>query len=461
MIEFFQTYKYLLLQASLSIPLTLLLTFLKIPVFFLHGLFTYIHPDNLSNGVKAAIRRPESSDSASGVPSKTSSELRKRTKSKDKFEFDESNAQIFRLKLDEAHLQSRLYFNEYRNVFTISFVAIACFFLQVYLNRVSEKSGFFSNGVFVPVLLGFVGVFKLVILMGKLSFEKSASRRSEKQLSVLFGILGVILGSMTSYTFTSSVLDFNFGSIDGFGRFFIAVFMGCSAAFLFIPAVKSARSFWLGTDQLRSNLSMITCGWFARVVLYANYLVTTLTALLWIKPLSEMLVNKNMNETKSAGSINEIGNAERLLGNVGFSPSDFGKLRICFLFFSGVLQLVALRPNLQMYLNEALLSWYQRLHASKVPDLDFSRAKVFLHNHYLCLVVLQFLAPPVLILLFLGFSQVDGGYLHNFQNVCSLLPCSAFVKEAAFFMAWWVIFVSAVYTSATIVLFRRGDLYVS
>ncbi|KAF4399768.1 hypothetical protein G4B88_022851 [Cannabis sativa] len=449
MIEFFLTYKNLLLQALLSLSLTLFLVFLKIPIFFLHGLFTYIHPDNLSNGVKAAIRRPDTSDSTS----KNNTELRKRNKSKDKFEFDENNAQIFRLKLDEAHLQSRLFSDDYRNAFTISFVAISCFLLHVYLSSsASEESGF---GILVPVLLGSVAVFKLLILLAKLSFEKSASRRSEKLLCVVLGILGLILGSVTCCRFTSLVLDFDFGSIDGFGRMFIAVFMSCTSTILFMPSMKIARSFWLGTDQIRSNLSVMTCEWYGRFVLYANYLLMTLTGLLWIKPLSELLVINN-NNTK-----NSIRNAERLAGNIGFSPSEFDKLRIWLLVLSGVLQLVALRPNLQMYLNEALLSWYQRLHASKVPDLDYSRAKVFLHNHYLCLVVIQFFAPPMLILLFVGFSQVDGHYFDNYQFMCSLLPCSAFVKEVGLFMAWWVVFVSSVYTSATIALFRCGNLYLS
>ncbi|GMN44634.1 hypothetical protein TIFTF001_013830 [Ficus carica] len=459
MIQFFQTYKNLLLQSSVSISLTALIIFLKIPIFFLHGLHTYIHPENLSNGVRAAIRRPnESSDS------KPNAGLRKRNKSKDKFEFDESNAQIFRLKLDEAHLQSRLYFDEYRNAFTISFVAISSLLLRIYLNNESENSGFFVDGIFVPVLLGFLGVFRILILLGKVSLEKSASRRSEKQLSIFFGFLGVVLGGLTCYTFASSVFDFDFDfvSVDGSGRFSIAVLMGCLAGLMFIPATKIARSFWLGTDQLRSNLSMITCGWFARSILYANYLVITLTALLWIKPLSEMLVNKNIDNGIGSHLVNEVGTADRLLGNVGFSVSDFRKVRIWCLLLSAVLQLVTLRPNLQMYLNEALLSWYQRLHASKEPDLEFSRAKVFLHNHYLCLVVVQFLAPPLLLLLFLGFSQVDGDYFKtDFQFLFSLMPCSAFVRELALFIAWWVVFVTAVYTSATLVLFRRGDLYVS
>ncbi|KAL5538764.1 hypothetical protein UlMin_043553 [Ulmus minor] len=453
MFELFLTHKNFLIQTLFSILLSLLFIFLKIPTFFLYGLYSYIHPDNLSNGVRAAIRRPESSDSGSGVPSKSNPELRKRGKTKEKLDFDESNAQIFRIKLDDAHLQSRMYSNEYRNSFTISFIAISCLFLQIYLNNGVEKSGFLESGIFVPVMLGIVGVSKLLILLARISFERSASRRLEKQLSVLCGILGVVLGNI-GFAISYSLLDFNFGSIDGFGRFLISIIMGCLAGFLFMPATKNARSFWLGTDQLRSNLSMITCGWFGRAILYGNYLLMVLTVLLWINPFSEMLVNKNMGG-------NQIGNAERLLGNVGFSPSDFGRLRIWCLLSSSLFQVVALRPNLQMYLNEALLSWYQRLHASKVPDLEFSRAKVFLHNHYLCLVVLQFVAPPLLLLLFLGLSQVHVNSFDKYHVVCSLLPCSSFVKEVALFLAWWIIFLSAVYTSVTLMLFRRCNLYIS
>lgn len=454
MLQFFITYKNLILQLSLSLTLTLLLTFLKIPIFFLRGLHTYIHPDNVQSGVRAAIRRPDASDSASGLPSKSNSELRKRSKSKDKPEFDENNAQIFRLKLDEAHLQTRLYFNEYCNAFTFSFVALSSLLLQLlYLNSESNNSGLLVNGIFVPVLLAFAGVSKLLMLLGKVSYEKSASRRSEKQLSVLCGVVGLVLGYMVCFTFSPSVLDFNFNSIDGSGRIFVAVLMGCFSGFLFMPAVKSARCFWLGTDQIRSDLVMLSCDWFGRVVLYANYMMIVFTVLLWINPLAGMLVNKNIN--------GKVGNAEMLIGNVGFLPSDFAKFRLCCLLLSSFLQIVALRPNIQMYLNEALLSWYQRLHASRVPDLDFSRAKVFLHNHYLCLVVVQFLAPPIVLLLLLGLSQIDGISSENYKYICSLAPCSAFVKEVALFMAWWIMFVWAIYSSATILLYRCCVLYMS
>ena len=73
------------------------------------------------------------------------------------------------------------------------------------------------------------------------------------------------------------------------------------------------------------------------------------TALLRINPLAEMLVNKNVDSSKEANA------AISLVGNVGLSPEDFAKLRLLCLLLSGVIQIVALRPNLQMYLNEAVL----------------------------------------------------------------------------------------------------------
>lgn len=62
---------------------------------------------------------------------------------------------------------------------------------------------------------------------------------------------------------------------------------------------------------------------------------------------------------------------------------------------------------------------------------------MFLHNHYLCLSALHFLAPPVLVLLLIGLAEVRGG----FPVVCSSDACSFAVKEVAAFMAWWIVFV--------------------
>ncbi|MBA0806418.1 hypothetical protein Gohar_005872 [Gossypium harknessii] len=439
MLPFFQLYSNLILQTLFSLSLTLVLTFLKIPVFFLQGLHTYIHPDNVaghhggpassSSGVRAAIRRP--SDSGSGLDgyqslsSRTNTELKKKNKSKDKFEFDENNAQIFRLKLDEDHLQTRLFYNDYHNSFVFSFVGISCLLLYKYLGY-KQDSGVLANGDLIPIIFGFIGLIKAFSSLAKISFEKSGSKRSEKQFSAIFGVLGFILGIIICSGIGPLVFDFHFDSIEGSWRIFVSILMGFIAGSLYMPAGKNARSFWLGTDQLRCNLSIISCGWFSRLILYANYILTVFTALLWINPFVE------------------------ILSFVSFSRSEFTRFRLLCLLLSGVLQIVSLRSNLQMFLNEAVLSWYQRLHASKVPDLDFSRAKVFLHNHYLCLAVVQFFAPSVSLLLFLGLSQIDTNSFDKYN----------LVKEVAVFMAWWIVFIWAVITSASLVFYRRGILYV-
>ncbi|XP_006353339.1 transmembrane protein 161A [Solanum tuberosum] len=438
----------LFLQAALALSLTLLLHFIKIPALLLSGLFTYVHPDDVapnnasSNGVRAAIRRPGTNDS----------ELKPRKKSKERFEFDENKAQIFRLKLSDGHLQTRIYFEDFRSVFNSILVSLSCLLLHRFLPK-SEESGVLKSGSFVPILFGFLGVGRIFVLIFRVSFERSASKLSEKHLSVLLGFLGFIVSLGTVHGAVPKwVFDVHFEALHGFEKLFIAIFMGCISCFLYMPAVRIAHAFWLGTDQLRCNLPIVSCGWFARLLLHANYLVMVLTSMLWVKPFTDLLlIDKN----------SRIENVTKLVGNVGMQKSEFSSFRLWCLLVSGLLQIVSLRSNVQMYLNEAVLCWYQRLHASKVPDLAYSRAKVFLHNHFVCLVVLQFFLPASMVLIFLGLSQLGDDLLTNYEGVCSVLPCSLLDKEVALFMAWWVLFVWTIYTSVTLALFRQGILCVS
>ncbi|KAG7537604.1 Transmembrane protein 161A/B [Arabidopsis suecica] len=453
MLELLGAYRNLTLQILLSLFLTLILSFFRISIIFLHGLCTYIQPENLNqnnagNGLRPAIRRPSSTDDP-----KSNVEVRRRNRSKDKSEFDESNAQIFRIKLDEDHLRSRMYFTEYNSIFVLLFLAVSCFLLQNYFG-VEDSHGVLGNGLMFPIVLGFIALCKVFVALGKISIERSASKKSEKRLSLIFGVLGFVFGIIISAGVFPKGFDFHLGSVDAFCCIVISFSMACIGGFLYMPAGRSARSFWVGTDQIRSNLSIISCGWFGRMILYANYIVSVFTSLLWIHPLAEILVKRSDN---GGSSRSQTG----LVGNVGMSSDDFVKFRVLCLLLSGLLQAIAVRPNLQMFLNEAVLSWYQRLHGSKTPDLEFSRAKMFLHNHYLCLVALQFLAPSVLMILFLGLSQIDLSSFAVSQLVCGSLPCSDFIKQVGLLMSWWVLFVWSGFASASLVFYRRGVLYVS
>ncbi|PWA98754.1 hypothetical protein CTI12_AA014990 [Artemisia annua] len=441
----------LIIQTSISLILTLLFTLLNIPSFLLHGLHTYIHPDdvtsqnpNPNSNIKAAIRRP------------SDGELKPRKKTKDKFEFDENKAQIFRLKLNHNHLQSRLYFDQLKGVFSFTIVACVSLLIHTIIPRSSNESiGVISNGTLIPILLGFLGFVRVLVSVTRVSMDSSGSKSSEMQLSVLVSVLGcLIVFLLVNEVFPNWVVDFEFRSLDGYAKICVSVFMGFLAGVLYVPAAKMARAYWLATDQIRCNLSMIYCGWLGRMLVYVTYLMTVFVSLLWISPFADLLVNRNV-------GVKKVGYTNRLVGNVGMSRSDFEVFRLYCLLATGVLQMLSLRANLQMFLNESVLSWYQRLHASKVPDLTYSRRKVFLHNHYLCLAGIQFFAPSALVLLFLGLSRIDDNVLDHFPALCNLLPCSALVKEMGLFMSWWVVFVSGVFVSANLVLYRQGILYVS
>ncbi|KAL4557111.1 hypothetical protein LXL04_035281 [Taraxacum kok-saghyz] len=448
----------LIIHAALSLFLTLLFSFIKIPSFVLHGLHTYIHPDDVaptnpnSSGIKAAIRRPGDT---------TTGELKPRKKS-NKFEFDENKAQIFRLKLNHNHLQSRLYFDQFRGVFNFTIVACCCLLLHNFLPSSKDASGVLPNGTLIPILLGILGLARIFVTIARVSFERSASKSSEKQLSLFIGFSATVIAFLIVLEVIPNwVFDFAFESLDGYGKFTTAVFMGSLAGLLYIPATKTARAYWLGTDQIRCNLSMIHCGWFGRTLLHITYLLAIFTSLLWINPFSDLLINKNINTNKRSHHSHNIQHTDRLVGNVGMSRSDFNNFRLWCMLATGLLQMLTFRANVQMFLNEAVLSWYQRLHASKFPDLDYSRAKVFLHNHYLCLAALQFFSQPALVLLFLGLSRINDNVLDHFPALCNMIPCSALIKEMGLFMAWWVVLIWCIFVSVNLALYRNGIMYVS
>ncbi|XP_074319658.1 uncharacterized protein LOC141656606 [Silene latifolia] len=453
------SYKNLIFQITLSLTLTILLYFISLASFFLNGINTYIHPDDVNpnkpqqSGPKLAIKRPSDQNpnhnlnGFQSLSSRTSSELKQRKKIKEKFEkfeFDENKAQIFRLKLGDPLIQSRLFYDSYSKCFNCFVISCFCLLLHKYLSfdlgDEFDDLGVVKNGSLVPVLISVYGLVRVLVSGFGVFVERSAFKRSERQLGFAFGVLGFFVGLVICLGLCPSVVDFEFSSIDGYGRLVVAGLCGCITGFLYMGAGKNARAFWLGTDQIRCNLSIVSIGWFGQILFYANHLSAGFSSLLWINPFAEIFLKKD---------------------NVGMEEADFVKFRLYSLLLTGVLQVLTLRLNVQTFLNEAVLSWYQRLHSSTVPDMDYSRAKVFLHGHYLCLAVLQFFTPAALILLSLGLSQVNGGLFDNFQGICGMLPCSVFVKETAIFLAWWVAFVWFLFSTAYLAIYRRGIMHIS
>lgn len=132
---------------------------------------------------------------------------------------------------------------------------------------------------------------------------------------------------------------------------------------------------------------------------------------------------------------------------------------VCFwsLVVGGLLQVFLFRVNVQTYLNEAVLVWYESLHRSKVMNLELTRAKLILNNYFLCRAAIQFLVPGMLAVLFLGMSRVQGNPSIT-STTETLFSGSLFIKVLTLFMAWWITFSRAIITCIILALYRLGFL---
>jgi hypothetical protein len=96
-----------------------------------------------------------------------------------------------------------------------------------------------------------------------------------------------------------------------------------------------------------------------------------------------------------------------------------------------------------MYLNEAVFFWYQSLHVSRTPDTEYGRAKVFLlhkHNHHLCAVATQLVAPPLPVLSLLALWRVQEDFFEGLEGRLNwLVGWSIAMKEAALLAAQWIV----------------------
>ncbi|CAL5045467.1 unnamed protein product [Urochloa decumbens] len=203
-------------------------------------------------------------------------------------------------------------------------------------------------------------------------------------------------------------------------------FAGALASLAALPAARFARAFWLGTDQPRTGLAVLASSAPARLILYLAVLVSSVASIL------------------------------RCCGFVGGAEQE-----VRLLAAAAGLQLLAARPAVQMYLNEAVFCWYQRLHVSRTPDTEYGRAKVFLHNHHLCAVATQLVAPPLLVLSLLALWRVQGkDFFGGVKGLDWLVGWSVSMKEAALLAARWVVAVWSTVTVITLVCYKRGWLFV-
>ncbi|RWW32303.1 hypothetical protein GW17_00003031, partial [Ensete ventricosum] len=148
-----------------------------------------------------------------------------------------------------SHLRTRFLFPSFRAVFLVFVVALADLaFVRIF--SPSEP----SLAIAIDATVAVLAAADLFLFLSKLSLERSASKLTEKVLRFIAGFLA----------FPSALL----------------------ISFFFVPVSRAARAFWPGTDQLRWNLPVVSCGPFTKVLLYVAVLAGAAAPPLWVIPVA-------------------------------------------------------------------------------------------------------------------------------------------------------------------------------
>lgn len=256
-----------LLHAAAALALAAAAHFLHLPSLFLYALHTYIHPDAVPSNTPRAVLRPPGSNAG---PAPGSS---KRGAAKDKDPFDATSAQLYRLRLSHATLASRPHFAAYH---------------LALLPPALLLPAALAASPLVPAAYLFVALLRHVVV---------PSPRP--------ALLAAALGALLVTTLLSS-----------------SPFAGALASLAALPAARFARAFWLGTDQPRTGLAVLSSSAPARLILHLTVLVSSTATIL-----------------RCCGFMDGAEQEAKLLAA------------------AAGLQLLAARPAVQMYLNEAVFCW--------------------------------------------------------------------------------------------------------
>lgn len=430
-------------------------------------------------------------------------EQKRKDKSKEKFRWEEGSSQIYRLTLTRTHLMGRLYFAEYDQVIVYAMVGLANLVSHEGLSLISHSLHMLQDEQarkfdIVPFMMGLFAVYKIVRLLAQVGWRTSTSRASELILSIGVGFLGFVVALCVLFFASSFVLDMGlesllthttslrsstnasdskwqtglFVSAPTLARLLISIIAGLLTGVLVAPAHRVVRAFWSGTDQLQWNMPMAKMGPVVRFLLHLNIALPVFVSIMWIKPMGELFVaSESPHQEQIAGVEGKIvavyfwgklllpAPSDDWARDFGLSRNLFAKVQFLGLAVAGLLSAFLFRVNVQAYLNEALVVWYEGLHRSKVMNLELTRAKLLLNSYFLCRAAIQCFVPGMLVMLLVGMSRVWGDV--PLSVLAGSNPNLFFLRVVTLFLAWWATFSWSILTSVTLAMYRAGLLLVS
>ncbi|KAL2653395.1 hypothetical protein R1flu_021523 [Riccia fluitans] len=323
----------------------------RISVTLLRGLHAYFLPkdgEKEETAGKGKKRLPAGADGKQRKGKKESREL-----------WDEAGAQILRIDLAEAQLETRKYFQEYDESVIYTVLGLTNFATREILQFVASSlqtrhdwAQYLVPDDRITFMVGAFTAYKLFRVLARVGFDPRLGKSSERLLNWTVGFVGFFLAYILLVMLPPSVIDFG---IDGavsdaakVARTFmqkkgienmllvsalspdpvktiLAICAGIISGLIFGSCLRNVKNYWVGTDRLLWKIAVLKRGSLVGDFLNLSLLLPPVLSLMWFTPMAQKFILPDTgNKLSTSGtSCDELG--DRSCGQSGgFSFLELG-----------------------------------------------------------------------------------------------------------------------------------------
>uniref|UniRef100_A0A6T7WIQ3 Transmembrane protein n=1 Tax=Pyramimonas obovata TaxID=1411642 RepID=A0A6T7WIQ3_9CHLO len=376
---------------------------------------------------------------------------------------DEPEEQLMLIPTSAEGLLSRAFFTDFDKLVFLVSVVVANLLLgqALYLIQTEKRA---QDGGAVLTCFAIVAVITATFSLFSTQYNRFLTPQIERSMTYLVGGASFLCALLVLVSIPTEILDFEleeasaavslsmkrnvlgrFGIVDGTAEVPVAVlqlilpiFAGFLGGAATAPAVRAVRCYALANSPPDWSEGHLSRGFFVKAAFHLNMVVPLAVVVLWVRPLVEEPLE--------------------------LSPDLVVTLRAGACMLAGLLMLGMLRPQVQTFLDNGMVVWYECIYGSATTSSAEKeklstnvRLHLELNSTLLCKVALQMLGPAVILVSFATLIWHKGVMTQYLNTDFSFVP-PILVKGTASFLAWWFCCVWTVISYVTLGMFRYGKL---
>ncbi|KAL3685264.1 hypothetical protein R1sor_003286 [Riccia sorocarpa] len=336
----------------------------RISVSLLRGLHAYLLPEGGDKEETAGKGKKRLAAGAGG--------RQRKGKKESKEVWDESGAQILRIDLADAQLETRRYFQEYDESVIYTVLGLTNFaareilqFSATALQARHEWAKHLMPDDRITFIVGAFTTYKLFRLLSRVGFDPRLGKNSERLVSWTVGVVGFFVAYILLALVPPSVIDFgidgevadaakvartfmqkkglenmslDFALSPDFVKTFLAVCAGIISALVFGSCLRNMKNYWVGTDHLLSKIAVLKRAPLIGDFLNLSLLLPPVLSMMWFTPMAQrFIIPDTGNKPPTSGATCEGLDSQSCGQSNGFSILDLGsKLKNALSLLGGI-----------------------------------------------------------------------------------------------------------------------------